>query len=107
MLQDSELFDLLSRATINNMNQMSAHSLSDITYAFAALQHPSAAAVLSAAAPAAVARIERFSFGMLSDLLWAYGAVQVRDEELLQAAAAVLPQRTWGMSADMRSTAKV
>jgi len=107
LLQDQELFDLLARATINNVSHMSRHSLSDLVYSFAALQHPAAHAVLTAAAPAATACLDRFSFGMLSDLLWSYAAVGIRDQDLLRTAAAVLPQRTLSIANDTRNTAKV
>lgn len=87
--QDDELFELLSRATVNIMHELSPHSLSDLTWAFAAAKPPSAAAVLTAAAPAAAACLERFSMGMLADLMWAYAHVKVFDENLMQAAAQV------------------
>lgn len=83
------MFELLSRVTVNMISDFSPHSLADLTWAFAASKPPSAAAVLQAAAPAAAACLARFSCGMLSDLLWSYGSVGVRDEELLNAAAEV------------------
>jgi hypothetical protein len=87
--QDTELFELLARATLNSMHELSPHSLSDLTWAFAAARQPNAAAVLTAAAPAAVACMERFSAGMLADMMWSYASVGVRDEALLAAAAKV------------------
>jgi hypothetical protein len=88
-VQDAELFELLARATLNSMHELSPHSLSDLTWAFAAARQPNAAAVLTAAAPAAVACVERFSAGMLADMMWSYASVGVRDEALLAAAAKV------------------
>jgi hypothetical protein len=89
ILQDPELFELLARATLNRMHELSPHSLSDLTWAFAAARQPNAAAVLAAAAPAAAESMERFSAGMLADMLWSYASVGVRDEALLAAAAKV------------------
>jgi hypothetical protein len=74
---------------MNNMHELSPHSLSDLTWAFAAARQPNAAAVLAAAAPAAVSCLERFSAGMLADMMWSYASVGVRDEALLAAAAKV------------------
>jgi hypothetical protein len=88
-VQDPELFELLARATSSSMHELSPHSLSDLTWAFAAARQPNAAAVLAAAAPAAAACLERFSAGMLADTMWSYASVGVRDEALLAAAAKV------------------
>jgi hypothetical protein len=89
LLQNPELFELLARATMNRMHELSPHSLSDLTWAFAAARQPNAVAVLTAAAPAAAACLERFSAGMLADMLWSYASVGVRHEALLAAAAKV------------------
>lgn len=89
ILQDPELFDMLARATMSGMQELSPHSLSDLTWAFAASRQPNAPTVLGAAAAPAAACLERFSLGMLADLMWSYAAVGVRDDELLAAAAKV------------------
>jgi len=68
--QDPELFELLAAAAIPAAPTASPHSISDLAWAFATAGHP-APELFAALTRAAAGKLnDRFSLGMLTDMLW-------------------------------------
>jgi hypothetical protein len=71
--QDPELFDQIATAAAAAADEASPHSLSDLAWAYANAGH-AAPGLFAAISRAAAGKLnDRFSLGMLSDLLWWVG----------------------------------